>query len=183
MEKHSITIKYGEKANELNKLSELIDSFNEKLGNFHSVRKTEEEVMESLNKLVDERSTELKLEYEKVVDFFKTKMNKLWLMRITKGDSEYRFTDEMLIYVYNVQESCGRLQCLHSSCVSGSTDNYRFSFYDGSVDIETLCYSVRGTVIELEEVSKDKAFKIFNKVINKIIDHRLERQKEKEKTM
>lgn len=151
----------------------------EKLGNFHSVRKTEKEVMESLNKLVDERSTELKLEYEKVVDFFKTKMNKLWLMRITKGDGEYKFTDEMLIYVYNVQESCGRLQCLHSSCVKGSIDKYRFGFDDGGIDIETLCYSV----IELEEISKDEAFKIFNKVINKIIDHRLERQKEKEKTM
>ena len=91
MEKHSIAIKYDEKANELNRLSELIDSFNEKLDNFHTVRKTEKEVMESLSKLVDERSNGLKSEYKKVADFFKTKMNKLWLMRVTKGEGEYKY--------------------------------------------------------------------------------------------
>ena len=52
-------------------------------------------------------------------------MNKLWLMRVTKGEGEYKYTDEILIYIYHVQESSGRL------------------------DIETICYSVRGTVIEL----------------------------------
>lgn len=181
MEKYSIVIKYDEKANELNRLSELIDSFNEKLGNFHTVRKTEKEVMESLSKLVDKRNAELKSEYKKVVDFLKTKMNKLWLMRITKGEGEYKYTDEMLIYIYHVQESSGRLECLHSSCVSGSTDKRKFGFDDGCLDIETLCYSVRGTVIELEEITKDKAFKIFKKRINEIIDYRLERQKEREK--
>lgn len=181
MEKYSITIKYGEKANELCRLSELIDSFNGNLGKFHVVRKTEKEVMERLNKLVDERSTELKSEYNKVVDFFKTKLNKFWLMRITKGEGEFKFTNVMLIYIYHVQEKCGYLDCLHSSCVSGSTDKYKFRFEDGCIDIESLCYSARGTVIELEELSKDNAFEIFNKRIDEIIDYRLKRQEEKEK--
>lgn len=183
MAKYSITIKYGEKANELSELGELINSFNEKLGKFHTVRKTEKEVIESLNRLVQERSSELKAEYDKVVEFFKSKMNKLWLMRITKGEGECKFTDEMLIYVYHVQESDGCLECLYSSNVGGGLDKHKFEFNDGYIDIETLCYSVRGTVIELEEISKDYAFEIFNKRINKIIDYRLERLKEKEKNM
>lgn len=181
MEKHSITIKCNEKANELNKLSELINSFNGNLGKIHVARKTEKEVMESLNKLVDERSTELKSEYKKVVDFFKTKMNKFWLMRITKGEGEYKFTDEMIIYIYHIQENGGHIECLYSTCVNGVINRFKFGFDDGCLDIDSLCYSVRGTVIELEEISKDKIFKIFKKRINEIIDYRLERQKEKEK--
>ena len=179
MAKYSITINCGEKANDLSGLGELINSFNEKLGEFHTVRKTEKEVIESLNRLVQERSLELKTEYDKVVEFFKSKMNKFWLMRITNGGGEYKFTDEMLIYVYHVQESSGRLECLYSSCVSGIVDKHKFEFNDGYIDIETLCYSVRGTVIELEEISKDYAFEIFNKRINEIIDYRLERLKER----
>lgn len=179
MEKHSVTIKYGETAKELSKLSELIDSFNGNLGKFHVVRKTEKEVMESLNKLVNDRNAELKSEYNKVVEFFKTKKNKLWLMRITKGEGEYKFTDEKVIYVYNIQEKCGYIECLYSSSIGGIANRFKFGFDDGCIDIESLCYSMGETVIELEEITKEKAFEIFNKRINEIIDYCLERQEEK----
>ena len=178
MEKHSVTIKYGETAKELSKLSELIDSFNGNLGKFHVVRKTEKEVMESLNKLVNDRNADLKSEYNKVVEFFKTKKKKLWLMRITKGEGEYKFTDEKVIYVYNIREKDGYIDCLYSSSI---VNRFKFGFDDGCIDIESLCYSMGETVIELEEITKEQAFEIFNKRINEVIDYRLEKQKEKEK--
>ena len=60
MEKHSITIKCNEKANELNKLSELINSFNGNLGKFHVARKTEREVL-NLNQNIRKWLTSSKL--------------------------------------------------------------------------------------------------------------------------
>lgn len=175
MEKYSITINYDEKLNELNRLHDVIDSFNERLGQFHVVRKTEKEVMENLYKLLDERTAELKETYNKIVNFFKGKENKLWLMRITKGSGEYKYIGESFIYIYHIQEANKMLECLHSSDIDGLCSSYKFSFTDECVDIESLCYGHGETVIELKETTKEKAFEMFNHSINKIIDTRIEK--------
>lgn len=179
MEKYSIKINYGEKLNELNRLYEAVDSFNERLGKFHVVRKTEKDVMEGLGKLLDERTAELKKNYDEVIDFLKTKQNKLWLMRVTKGEGEYKYIGESFIYIYNVQEKNRMIECLHSSDIDGLCSQYKFTFNDECVDIESLCYGHGETIIELEETTMDKAFEKFNYSINKIINCRFDKLKDK----
>lgn len=179
MEKYSIKVNYDEKLNELNRLYEVVDSFNERLGKFHVVRKTEKDVMEGLGKLLDERTAELKENYDKVIDFFKTKQNQLWLMRITKGEGEYKYIGESFIYIYNVQEKNRMIECLHSSDIDGLLSNYKFTFDDECVDIESLCYGHGETIIELEEATMAEAFDKFTYSINKIIKCRFDKLNDK----
>lgn len=172
MEKYIIEIDHCEKLRVLDKLTTLVDSFRFNLGKYHVLRGTEKEVLGKLNDIISDKESKCEEEYNKVVNFFRDKLNKYWRMQITRFSDGIEYVEKKLIYPYSIVDGNGYVACVQSSDVS---DGYKYTFVmeDHGFTVEQLCNSNGKTIVQLEEISRDEFFTMSNNAMNQVLDGRL----------
>lgn len=167
---YTFKVSYFEKLRTLNDLANVLNEFRCKLGQFHSPTNDEKEVLDNLSKLLTGKREEIiKLENE-AIDFFSSKLQRFWRMKIISFDStgKFKHENEYEIYPYELFQENHYLACLRLD-----HDYYSSSFSDNGFMLDDLL--CKDCTIELQEISKDDFFLTFNKYANEVITRRFEK--------
>lgn len=169
-ETHTFKVNYFEKISGLNKLSNLIYEFRCKLGKFYSPTNTEKDVLDNLSKLLTEKREEVRKLEDEAINFFSSKLQRFWRMKITSFDStgKFKYEKEYEIYPYELLQENHYLACLRLD-----HDYYSTSFSDNGFMLDDLLH--KDCTIELQEISKEDFFLTFNKYANEVITRRFEK--------
>ena len=169
---YTFKVSYFEKLKTLNDLANALNEFRCKLGRFHSPTDTEKEVLDNLSKLLTEKREEItKLENE-AIDFFSSKLQRFWRMKITSFESagKFKYENEYEIYPYELFRENRYLACLRLD-----HNYYSSSFSDNGFMLDDLLR--KDCIIELQEISKEDFFLTFNKYVSEVITRRFEKLK------
>lgn len=168
--KYTFKVNYFEKLRRLNDLANVLSDFRDKLGDFHSPKDSEKEVLNNLTQLLSQRREEItKLENE-VIDFFSAKLHRYWKMRIISFDDtgKIKYEDEYEIYPYELIQENYYLACLRLD-----HNYYSTTFSDSGFIIDELIR--KDCTIELQEIDFTDFICDFGSYANKIATQRMEK--------